>query len=316
MTCRCKEAPTEGENIVELQLLVEEVQLELLRDHPRQSDFFALASRTDLEELANDLRHRGQQEPIHICPDGTILRGHRRVAAAKLLGWTTIKALIRREFVDPCSDAAVAELITDNLVRQQLDDLAIARCYQELKRSGLYAASAVEAGDARDRIAARLKTGKSGRSLDRLERLLRLPRDIQDMISENRLNKFCAEKILRLSEAKREQLFGEFRAGRPVPEVLRHHGVTKPAIKKSVPELGEQLLRFLQLNLGPLSGDLEALDRLQIYGGDVVKLLDDSTHFLLAWIKRKKRLQQQAIRKSSRQIAANLPPDKLSTRAR
>lgn len=301
---------------MELLHSVEEVQLELLHDHPRQTDFFASASQAELVELADDLSQRGQQEPIHICPDGTIIRGHRRVAAAKLLGWTTIKAVVRQDLVDPCSDAAVAELITDNLFRQQLDDLAIARCYHELKRSSMHSGSDSEPGDVRDRIAARLKAGRSGRSLDRLERLLRLPRDIQNMISESRLNKFQAEKILRLPEARRGQLFDELRTGRPVPEVLRKYGVTKAAIKKSAPELGEQLLRFFQLNLKSLSDELEALDRLQIHGGDVVTLLDDSTDFLLAWTERKKRLKQQAIEEFLPQVGANRRPDKLSKRSR
>ncbi len=295
---------------------VEEVQLELLHDHPRQTDFFASASQAELVELADDLSQRGQQEPIHICPDGTIIRGHRRVAAARLLGWRTIKGIVRQNLVDPCSDAAIAELVVDNLFRQQLDDLAIARCYHELKRSGLHAGSDSEPGDVRDRIAARLKAGRSGRSLDRLERLLRLPRDIQDLISGNRLNKFQAEKILRLPEAKQGQLFDEIRVGHPISEVLRRYGVTKAATKTSVPELGEQLLRFFQLNLKSLSDELEALDPLQIHGGDVVTLLDESTDFLLAWTKRKKRLKQQAIKELLPQVAANLHPDKLSKRAR
>jgi ParB/RepB/Spo0J family partition protein len=94
----------------------EDLMLDALREHPRQLEFFTAASKLEIKELAADLRVRGQQEPIHVCPDGTIIRGHRRAAAAKLLGWKTIKALVRHDLADPSNRSTVAELITDNLM--------------------------------------------------------------------------------------------------------------------------------------------------------------------------------------------------------
>lgn len=298
-----------------LKLADDEVQLGLLRDHPRQSEFFAPATQADIEELANDLNQRGQQEPIHICPDNTVLRGHRRAAAAKLLGWTSIKAVIRWDLPDPSSGAAVAELITDNLVRQQLDDLALARCYHELKKTAVRAATHTSSGDVRDRLAARLRTGKSGRSLDRLERLLKLPRDIQDMISTNRLNKFQAEKLLQLPTAKRDAVISALRSEESVLDVLRRYNIVKPVTSKSVAEIGEELLRYFHTNLKVLSRNIKALDRLQLRGGDVVQLLDESTKFMDTWANRKRVLNQQA-KESIMSDSAAQRPDNLSNEAR
>jgi ParB/RepB/Spo0J family partition protein len=270
------------------------VRLTWLKSHPRQDDFFADTSEAELRELAADMELRGQQEPIHCCSDGTIIRGHRRVQAAELLGWEKIRAVIRSDLGDADDDAVVDELITDNLMRRQLDDLSLARCYRQLKRSYVPDDSD-ETGDVRDRLAARLNSGKSGRSLDRLERLLDLPRDIQDMISRGDLNKSHGEKILKLPEKKRDKLFNSLRAGEPVVKVLRHHGVINPATAKTPNQLGQELLDFLNHNVKKLDQNMEDLDRLQVRGAGALRVLDQSVDFLTAWRDRKQSLFGQSV---------------------
>jgi ParB family chromosome partitioning protein len=200
------------------------VPLVSLKTHPRQFEFFSETSESELAELAEDLTRRGQQEPIHICPDGTIVRGHRRVKAAEKLGWVAINAVVRQDLGDASCPETISDLINDNVMRRQLDELELARCYRELKQQ-YTAHDEDQYDDRRDRLAARLNCGKSGRSLDRLQRLLELPRDIQDMVSKKHLNKYQAEKILRLPESKRNSLFVDLRFGERVPEVLRRYGV-------------------------------------------------------------------------------------------
>ena len=295
---------------------VEDFPLHALHQHPRQTDFFMAASPIEIQELASDLVQRGQQEPIHVCPDGTTLRGHRRVMAARLLGWKTIKAIVRQDLVEPCSSAAIAELINDNVIRQHLDDLALARCYRELKKSHVRSVDENESGDVRDRLAARLQTGKSGRSLDRLERLLQLPRDVQDMISSNVLNKHQGEKILRLAKPKQDALFADLRRKERVPDVLRRYGVIAPVTRKSVTDLGEELLRFICSNLKTMSRDIRALDRLQIRGRDIVDQLDEAARFLTAWSARKRSLKQKAVKSMTKSISSHQEPDNLSNKAR
>lgn len=298
-------------------MTTEDVPLDSLQSHPRQFEFFSPASDVELKELAADLERRGQQEPIHVCPDGTIIRGHRRVAAARLLAWNTIRAIIRHDLADPTSNSTVADLITDNVIRQQLDDLAMARCYHALKLVYVPLWNANETGDIRDVLAARLQTGKSGRSMDRLERLVvSLPRDIQDMISRKLINKHQGEKILRLSKSKQQALFDDLRREERVPDVLRRYGVIAPLGKKSTPQLGEELLRFLRTNLQTLNREIKALDRLQIHGGDVVTLLDRANKFLSTWAERKRLLKQEAVNSMKARVSTRQIPDKLSNEAR
>ena len=49
----------------------------------------------DLEALAANMDALGLLHPVVVAPDGLLLSGERRVAAAKLLGWKTIPVTIR-----------------------------------------------------------------------------------------------------------------------------------------------------------------------------------------------------------------------------
>ena len=293
---------------------VELVALDRLKQHPRQREFFTAQSEVQLDELAADLKQRGLQEPIHITPDGTLIRGHRRVAAAKLLGWKELKAVVRHDLSDPSSAETVEELINDNIKRQQLDDLALARCYRELKRSERSSDDA--SGDFRDQLAAHLNCGKSGRSLDRLERLLHLPRDIQDLITDKVLNKDQAEKILRLTKKRQQEVFEALRTAESIPDVLRRFGIIKSAKTRSPTELGEELLGFFNRNLPAVRTNIEALDRLQVRGRDVNELLEDAIEFMTAWKTRKRQLSRQAINELQSTVNRRSKLDNLSGDAR
>jgi ParB/RepB/Spo0J family partition protein len=108
---------------------VERWGLDRLRPHPKQGQYFASPTPHELKELAADLEANGQLQPVEILPDGTILCGHRRVAAARLLGWAAVDLWVRD--LDPA--AAERRLIEDNVHRRQLGKLGLARCYKALK---------------------------------------------------------------------------------------------------------------------------------------------------------------------------------------
>lgn len=271
------------------------VKIDWLKDHPRQREFFADTSDSELQELAADLERRGQQEPIHCCADGTLIRGHRRVQAAKHLGWQTIQAVIRHDLGEPDDPRVIDELIADNLIRRQLDELSLARCYRELKRAAQSAPDSGVGGDLRDQLAARLNCGKSGRSLDRLERLLDLPRVLQDCISRGELTKSHGEKILRLPPDRQQAIAQAVQDGGPGKQILRDHGVISPPRPDTPADLGKDLLSFLDVYLPQLKQNLKALDRLQVRGGRTDTVLEDAASFFAAWRDRKARLRQQSI---------------------
>ena len=164
-----------------------------------------------------------------------------------------------------------------------------------MKRSRTKARSG-ELGDARDLLAARLNSGRSGRTLDRLERLLDLPRDIQDIISSpGPLKKCHGEKILRLPKREREALVESLLAGQPILEVLRRHKIIKPVTSKTPSQLGEELVKFFHVYGRKLSHHVEDLDRLQVRGGEVLDVLDCAVDFLTAWRDRKRDLHQRSV---------------------
>src|SRR5688500_5584273 len=63
----------------------ERLQLRSLRPHRQQEVWFTALSEPELEALAASMQHDGLQHPVHVLPDGTILAGHQRVAAARRL---------------------------------------------------------------------------------------------------------------------------------------------------------------------------------------------------------------------------------------
>jgi len=294
-----------------LEYQVVEVPIQRLKPHPRQNDFFSTISEEEVRELALDLQRRGQQEPVHCCPDGTILRGHGRTLAAIMLGWTHIKAVIRTELPDPESSAAVEDLVLDNLMRRQLDDLGLARCYRQLKQSSI-AEDDEDAGDLRDRLAVRLRCGKSGRSLDRLERLLDLPRSVQDLFSARKINKAQAEKILKLSCDSQKQLYTALEAGGDLQELLREFKIIKATKRASVTEKVQNILQILRPELAEFERTPEALDLLQVRGGDVIELLERASAVFLNCAKRKRCLQAQDLDALKSKLNRVKHPDKLS----
>jgi ParB-like chromosome segregation protein Spo0J len=77
--------------------------------------------RTDdpaIEELAASIRERGVTDPIQITRDGVIVSGHRRYAAARLAGLTTVP-VIRRDDLHSTDDEFVREVVEANRSREK-----------------------------------------------------------------------------------------------------------------------------------------------------------------------------------------------------
>ncbi len=113
-----------------------------LRPHPRN---YRRHPERQLALLRESLRIHGQQKPVVITPDGTILAGHGLVEAAKLEGWTEIACHVydgpypeaflaidnRASDLAEDDETALAELLRDMDAQEQLhatgwgeDDLA------------------------------------------------------------------------------------------------------------------------------------------------------------------------------------------------
>ena len=144
-----------------------------------------------LEELANSIREKGVIQPLILRVDPgdaeafQIVAGERRWRAAQMAQLHEVPAIIR-EF----DDTEVLEVaIVENIQRADLNAMEEAAGYRQLMD---------RFNHTQDRLAEAL--GKSRSHIANMLRLLNLPREIQDMVAENRISAGHARAILTASD--------------------------------------------------------------------------------------------------------------------
>jgi ParB family chromosome partitioning protein len=240
---------------------IERWRLDRLTPHPKQAELFPEPPEHEVQELAADLKAHGQITPAEVLPDGTLLGGHRRLKAARHLGWAELTEWVREDLAnDP--KAAEARLIEDNLYRRNMGPLGRARCYQRLKElahgtSGgrLYAVDKVEL---RDRLGKHL--GVSGRTLDRHLRVVTsTPVEVQHAVEARKLPVTLAERVADLPKAQREQVAAQIAAGGKPADVVRA-ALPKPDGKhKLAKDAIGAFLRSLERGVADLEGRVESV---------------------------------------------------------
>jgi hypothetical protein len=208
---------------------IEKRKIADLKSHPRQTELFTDLSQDELQALADDMRMYGLQHPVEITPDGTIICGHQRVRAAKLLGWEEINVIVRHDLAAKGAAAVEERLITDNALRRQLDPLDLARCYKRLsqvmhkqeldgKRSWTDAPKWQECSTLRDSIGKML--GCSGRKLARLATILDAPLIVQRAFQAKKLRLVDAERVGRMGKEKQEKIARRINDGEDPQKVV------------------------------------------------------------------------------------------------
>jgi ParB family chromosome partitioning protein len=143
-----------------------------------------------LQALAESIRQHGIIEPLVVRivgqdernPRYALLCGERRLRAAKLAGVTQVLAIS----LGRISDREAAEIgAVENLEREDLNPIETARAYQALSKLGLK----------QEQIATR--TGSSQGRVSNTLRLLKLPDQVQAMVSDGSLSQGHAESISR-----------------------------------------------------------------------------------------------------------------------
>lgn len=182
-----------------------------LKQHPKQSEMFIDPTEHEVKKLAETMK-AGLDHPIEILPDGTIICGHRRTAAARLLGWKTIRAVVRHDLKDD-PKAAETRLIEENLVRRQMSPLQIARCYCMLKQIEGWKSSGLRGNrDLRDLIAKKFPL--SGRQLDRYLRVIEhCPLEVQQAVDRGELGIMPANDVAGMSKKDKERVAAAIRKG-------------------------------------------------------------------------------------------------------
>jgi ParB/RepB/Spo0J family partition protein len=193
-----------------------------LKPHSSQGKYFQDLSDAQLNDLAEDIRANGLKVPVQILPDNTIITGHQRCRAAKLLEWEEIDVVVNHALAKKGDAAVVQELIGDNLNRRQLGKLEAARAYKALSdlRESFPKNERRDyhVGRFRDIIGARL--GLNGRTLERYVSLLKTPQAVQEAFQKDKLPLLLAEQVARLAPDIQQQIASQIEAGADPKEVV------------------------------------------------------------------------------------------------
>jgi ParB family chromosome partitioning protein len=204
---------------------VKKWKIATLRDHPRQAEMFGDVDEEELKALAESMRKRGQRDSVEITPDGTVIAGHQRVRAAKLLGWTEIDAVVRHDLAAGGETAIEEHFIEDNFVRRQLSPLARAKCIKRLmeleagREAGRFGFGKKE--ELKKRIAARM--GLSARSVSRYLLLLDAPAAVQRVFDRGLITLIVAGKVALLPKAAQAEVARRIAAGETPAAVIGEH---------------------------------------------------------------------------------------------
>jgi ParB/RepB/Spo0J family partition protein len=210
---------------------VQKRPVDKLRDHPRQRELFPDLSDEQLKELAADMEANGLQHPIEILPDGTIVAGHQRVRAARLLDWREIDAIVRQDLAAEGDTAVEAYLVRDNMLRRHLRPLGKARCVQAMIE--------IESGGVGSKLGwrefARLKRciadqlGMTDRNVNRYLLVLKTPMVVQEAFDRGELTLTIAGRVALLYRHEQAGIAKRIADG----ESAKH--VVKEALAKGKP---------------------------------------------------------------------------------
>lgn len=250
---------------------IEPRPVDSLRPHPAQDAVFGDLPDAELQLLADDMQANGQANPIEILADGTIICGHQRVRAAKLLSWTRIECWVRDDLEAEGEAAVMDRLIADNLHRRQLSHLAIARCYAERKKLGRNNLSGDADGDLRDLLAKQFDLG--GRQLDRYARMLDAPIEVQLAYERGELTQRQVLSVVGLDADDQQEIADQITGAAKAADVVERYIRRSSAGLPSVETIVHRLVRAVKSAERDLSGrcdevearrlsqQLEALDR-------------------------------------------------------
>lgn len=170
---------TNHEEIVEL-------NIDELRPNPYQPR--TIFDEDALNELANSIKENGVFQPIIVkksIKGYDVIAGERRLRASKIAGKTTIPAIIRQ-----ISDEKMAEIaLLENLQRENLNSLEEAKAYKSL----------IEKLNLTQEELAK-KVSKSRSHITNMLGLLRLPGEVQDMITTGKLTMGHARALSKLED--------------------------------------------------------------------------------------------------------------------
>ncbi len=165
-----------------------EINLNEIRSNPYQPR--KSFDQNALDELALSIKNYGVFQPVILkksIKGYDLVAGERRVKASKLAGKVTIPAIIRN-----FTDSEMREIaLLENLQRENLSAIELAWAYK-----GIIDSLHIRQEDLADKI------GKSRSHITNMLGLLRLPKNVQDMILNNKLSMGHARVLSKIEDVE------------------------------------------------------------------------------------------------------------------
>ena len=169
----------------------------------------------NLEELTQSIKVNGVVQPILVRKKGNsyeLVAGERRWRASQRAGLTKIPAVVK-----DISDDKILELaLVENIQRQELNAIEEARAYKKLIET---------IGLTQEMVASRV--GKDRTFIANYLRILRLPDDIQDLVSEEKISVGHARALLMVDNSDAQR-----RVARSIMEMTLSVRETEKAVKR------------------------------------------------------------------------------------
>ena len=160
-----------------------------------------------LDDLAASIHAQGVLQPLLITPDGVVVAGHRRLAAARIAGLEQVPVVVRD--LDLVQQQEIMRV--ENLQRQDLSPVEEARAYRQL----------LDAGHTTAHLARRL--GVPAARINARIVLLRLDEQVQWMFHRGDLPLTLAPVLCKVTDPLRQRQVATMAARRQltVPEIER-----------------------------------------------------------------------------------------------
>lgn len=253
-------ALTEQLNIIEKNPeVVADIPISKLVTNPYQPRI--VMEPASLQELADSIEQNGLLQPVVVSNDGnvlTIIAGHRRVEAHKLLNKEFIKAII----MDKVVHAQLALLpLVENLQRSDMDPIENAIAFKKILDDKIV--------DSQNDLAEKIGVSKSW--LSKSLSVLRLPSSLLEEIKSDRYSDITVLSALnKISENQLVKVYNEVKS-LSRQDALNHIKTTisKPAKVKKIIEISKQKVI---LNLKDVSDEKRV--KLEILLQDIQTLLE------------------------------------------
>ena len=241
--------------------------IDQLHPHPRQDELFLPLPEKQFEDFVADIRRRRIQQPPEILVEnaaglvpGTLLIGHQRVRAAKVLGFTEIEVRIRHDLAQASSEELEEIVIGDNFYRRQVTPLQQAKLTLRLYELELERlpgpASFFDEQTARQRIADRIN--RSSKTVERHLAILRTPIEVQQAYNEERLKIEPAVKVAHLPQDVQQKIAEQIRAGQD-PQSVVNPFLQKKALRNKRTSPLQKATQLLQQAMQLVPTDVDTI---------------------------------------------------------